>query len=214
VWPCTPFANTYLTGLTVGIATLLASALAAAGLWCHRLRHLSMPPPPIVRIAFLVIGALNILIVHLLREERELSSALAKRTQESELRLKTALDAAHLATWKYDLATGNIVWDGALRELFGIPQGREPSIDFFSIVHPDDRPRLEQQRERALRGDARALASEFRVVLKDGAVRWLQIEGAFLPSIELRAAGVARDITRRKLADEQCSSSRPSSSTE
>jgi PAS domain S-box-containing protein len=113
------------------------------------------------------------------------------------------LDAAQLATWKYDLATGNIVWDGALRELFGIPQGQEPSIDFFSIVHPDDRPRLEQQRERALRGDARALASEFRVVLKDGAVRWLQIEGAFLPSIELRAAGVARDITRRKLADEQ-----------
>jgi hypothetical protein len=35
----------------------------------------------IVRIAFLVIGALNILIVHLLREERELSSALAKRTR-------------------------------------------------------------------------------------------------------------------------------------
>jgi HWE histidine kinase/PAS fold len=70
-------------------------------------------------------------------------------------------------------------------------------------VHPDDCPRLEQQREWALRGNARALASEFRVVLKDGAVRWLQIEGAFLPSIELRAAGVARDITRRKLADEQ-----------
>jgi hypothetical protein len=54
----------------------------------------------IVRIAFLVIGALNILNVYLLREERELSSALAKRRQESELRLKTALDAAHLATWE------------------------------------------------------------------------------------------------------------------
>jgi PAS domain S-box-containing protein len=198
-------ANTYLAGFAVGIATLLASALAAGVLWLDPSYTLPASSPAIIAtIAFLVIGALNVLIVHLLREERERSQALVASKEETELRLKTALEAAHLATWEYDLASGAILWDGSLRGLFGLPEGEQPSIDFFySIVHPDDRARLRQLRPRALAGDASALASEFRIMLKDGSIRWLQIEGAFLPGPERRAAGVARDITRRKLADEQ-----------
>jgi PAS domain S-box-containing protein len=77
-----------------------------------------------------------------------------------------------------------------------LPEGEQPSIDFFfSIVHPDDRARLGLLRQRALAGEASALASEFRILLKDGSTRWIQIEGAFLPGPERRAAGVARDIT-------------------
>jgi PAS domain S-box-containing protein len=198
-------ANTYLAGLAVGIATLLASALTASAWWLKPPSATSLDDAAALAvIAFLVVGAVNILIVHLLREERERSGALAKSTEEAELQLKTALNAANLATWEYNLETGQIVWDGALRELFGLPQGQHPSIDFFfSIVHPEDRSRLEVQRQRALAGDASALASEFRVVLTDGTMRWIKIEGAFLSGVQVRAAGVARDITRRRLADER-----------
>jgi two-component sensor histidine kinase/PAS domain-containing protein len=198
-------ANTYLIGLAGGIATLLASAVAADYWWLNpTFGSPGDTSASIALIAFLLIGALNILIVHLLREERERSRALAASTDEIELRLKTALTAAHLATWEYDFASGAIVWDGPLRQMFDLPEGQEPSSDFFfSIVHPEDRGRLRQLRERSLAGDESGLASEFRVTLKDGAIRWLQIEGAFLPGPRRRAAGVARDITRRKLADEQ-----------
>jgi K+-sensing histidine kinase KdpD len=103
-------ANAYQAGFAVGIATLLASALAAGVLWLDP--SYALPPSSqavIATIAFLVIGALNVLIVHLLRDERERSQALVASKEEAELRLKTALDAAHVATWEYDLASRAIV---------------------------------------------------------------------------------------------------------
>jgi two-component system, chemotaxis family, CheB/CheR fusion protein len=159
----------------------------------------------VVAVAVLIaLGAFSVVVIQRLNDERQRIRELIAGKLEVDLRLRTALGAANLATWEYDLASGAMKWDGPMRAMFGLAEDRDPTIDFFfSIVHPDDRARLQQQQQMALAGDTRALINEFRVLLKDGSVRWLHIEGAFLPGLKPRAAGVARDITRRKLADEQ-----------
>ena len=73
-----PFlANTYLAGVAAGIKTSLASAIVATMLWIDPKRDLHLDSLAVLAIiTFLVVGALNVVIIHLLREERECSQRL------------------------------------------------------------------------------------------------------------------------------------------
>ncbi len=68
-------------------------------------------------------------------EHRRLIEAL----RESEERLRVALAAGRMGTWRFDLRTGNQDWDERQYELLGIDPSLSPTRDLFlSAVHPDD----------------------------------------------------------------------------
>jgi K+-sensing histidine kinase KdpD len=70
-------ANTYLARVAAGIKTSLASAIVATMLWIDPKRDLHLDSLAVLAIiTFLVVGALNVVIIHLLREERECSQRL------------------------------------------------------------------------------------------------------------------------------------------
>jgi PAS domain S-box-containing protein len=91
----------------------------------------------------------------------------------------------------------NPAWENTL----GFTRAEMMSRPFIELVHPDDRARtLDQNRD--VRGGGQALSFENRYLCKDGSYRWLLWNAA--PDFGQRVIySVARDITDRKLAEEE-----------
>jgi PAS domain S-box-containing protein len=148
-----------------------------------------------------VIGAVGTAID--ITERKRMEEAL----RQSEAKLRRAQDAAGIGDWELDLATGEIAWSERLCRLLRLDPGRiAPSrTALFELIHPEDRERFAAEVERAIAGDG-ALDAEFRVVMPDGAVRWLASRGELVrdgngrPN---RLAGVSFDVTEHKAAEER-----------
>jgi PAS domain S-box-containing protein len=93
----------------------------------------------------------------------------------------------------------------AFEQIIGIPEAsiyQNPTL-WQEIVHPDDRDRVNQAWQRELAGEN--CDREYRIIKPDGDVRWLRVQ-TFAVCDEsgkiVRIAGVARDISDRKVAEE------------
>jgi two-component system, LuxR family, sensor kinase FixL len=124
--------------------------------------------------------------------------------RQSEERMRLAAAAVNLGIWEWHLATNEIWATNARRAVLGSPStGKVTFEDFMSQVHPDDRSRIRQTINDAVR-DAKDYESEYRLVLPDGIVRWMstrgsiQFDSAGKPS---RLLGISIDITARKQAE-------------
>lgn len=164
-------------------------------------------------VVFVVITA--ILLYVLLRGQlrRWEDEAAARRQAEqafssSESRLQIALKSGHMGTWGWDIASGQVWWDEAAAKLFGrslheLPEG---GVDkFISLVHPEDRGRVETLLKQAVQ-DGGDYYGEFRIVRPDGTILWV----ADRATVERDAAGRARrmtgacvDISVRKQAEDE-----------
>src|SRR5215469_17268821 len=126
----------------------------------------------------------------------------------SEERLRLSQEAAGLGHWDYDFASDTLVWSEQTRKLLGVELTAPASRALLhSLVHPQDRPRLKEHVARGARPDSdhggRHL--EFRIVMPDGALRWLEDQSRVetnAAGIPVRAVGVVRDITAHKNAEE------------
>lgn len=118
----------------------------------------------------------------------------------SEQRLSLAAEAADAGFWSLDEKSGSIWATTKTRELFGLaPDGELSLVDFMKRVHPQDRTRLEQMIKAALRSSER-YRTEFRVVHRNGEVRWLAGLGRCVARPEPDPStlmGVIVDITDR-----------------
>ena len=122
--------------------------------------------------------------------------------REGEQRLSLVAAAAHLGVWERDLLHGAIWVSDAWRSLFGFQRDEELTLErLLERVHPDDRPGLEHTFAQVADGRLPTYATEYRVQLPDGGLRWIGSHGA----VELGPAGqprlvrgVSLDITQRK----------------
>jgi PAS domain S-box-containing protein len=125
--------------------------------------------------------------------------------RESRERLRVALAAAELGTWRLDLNTHLAVHDEGMNRLIGLdPVESEVSSDqFISLVHPDDRANFDAALRRAL-ADRGTYLAEFRIVRPDGATRWIREQGKVLcdDGGPRWLAGASVDITDRKRAEQ------------
>jgi PAS domain S-box-containing protein len=137
-----------------------------------------------------------------LNGERRAKEALG----QSEERLRIALDAARLGAWQLDLATGNLDCTAICKANFGLPPDAEFSYEaLIQTIYPDDRAEARAAVERALRARD-TYRAEYRVVWPDGSLHWILASGRgnYDASGEpYRMVGVTRDITERKLAEEE-----------
>jgi PAS domain S-box-containing protein len=129
-----------------------------------------------------------------------------KAIQESEARLRLALNAANAGTWEWDLRTNENYWSEELWRLYGIdPHSSEPSYEAWrQIVHPDDRAMAEQAVQEAASAGAE-LNAEWRVFDSDGSQRWLMSRGRPLRGADGQLEqyiGIVIDITERKRAED------------
>lgn len=132
------------------------------------------------------------------------------RTATSEARMRQAIEAEELAVWDYDVKTGRVHLSESWSWLLG---GDRTPTD--TTIHELARsiPEVDQETVRAaliaaLKGrDATEFNAVFRVRRTDGQLMWMQSEGRVeqraADGWALRMGGVNRDITERKLLEEQ-----------
>jgi PAS domain S-box-containing protein len=145
-------------------------------------------------------NAQSILAARQRAEEELLRTREALR--ESQERLEAALTAAGTGTFRWDIQTNTVEWDGNLDRLFGLgSQVRTQSLkDFTSAVHKDDCPQVMEAFERSA-ADGSAVDLEFRVIWRDGTIHWIQMKAqAFGPTggASVYMTGACADVTARK----------------
>jgi PAS domain S-box-containing protein len=121
-------------------------------------------------------------------------------------RFELALRAGRVGTWRWDVATGIVDWDGSMCELFGFaPGGFDGSYEAYaSRLHPADRDAVEASIRRTLDERLPGSQLEHRVLLPDGEVRWFMASSRLLLDDAGEPAeliGVAVDITDRRQAE-------------
>jgi len=153
-----------------------------------------------------ILGGVVALAVLLYRNSLRKLSALYKQLREVEERNRVALGAASIAVWEWNLLTGDQNWSDDCQKMLGlsstVPVGFKTFID---VVHPEDRRKLTEDVEAAIR-EKRDHNCEFRVVWPDGSVHWQLAKAR--PFYDesgkpVRMVGIAMDIDDRKRSDEQ-----------
>jgi PAS domain S-box-containing protein len=126
--------------------------------------------------------------------------------QAREDRLRLSEEAAGLGHWEFDFA-GRAVWSEQVRKLLEVEPAEPASLALLlSRVYAQDRPRIEEKIRRSSAADTdHAYHVEYRVVMRNGDLRWLEDHGRVETNaarMPVRALGVVRDITARKNAEE------------
>ncbi len=119
-------------------------------------------------------------------------------------RVDLVMAAGGLGWFDWQVRVDHLELDARAHELYGLDA---ESFDhrvgsFWKVVHPEDRPGVEATVQAALDACSDYLA-EHRVVLPDGAVRWVEARGrveAGDDGAATRMLGVARDTSDQRLA--------------
>lgn len=146
------------------------------------------------------------------RALQEAEDRAKSRKTETELaairdRTNSIFDSLRDVVWSVSPSQRKIIYiNAATREVFGrLPEEfmRNPAL-WFECVHPDDHERVRAAWNRVLAGNA--IDMEYRILHRDGSVRWIQNRARRVRSSEireLRVDGIASDITERKLQEEK-----------
>jgi PAS domain S-box-containing protein len=141
--------------------------------------------------------------LRLLAESRQ----QVERLEESESRLRLAVDGAGMGIWDVDLRTGTSVWNREQYSLLGYAPDAGPATRemWRSRIHPEDLEQVTEAMEQAK--SSRSLYSpEHRVIRADNCeIRWLAPFGRFLydgAGAAVRFVGIVFDFTDRKHAED------------
>lgn len=124
-----------------------------------------------------------------------------------QLRL-AALDRAGVAFWEWNLRRDELRLDHEIEAALGLGPGELPSSvdDFLAYLHPADRERFRLELLAIRERDGGTLRTSIRARHADSSYRWLEFEGASVPTSDrrnLRCVGLVRDTTDQKRAQER-----------
>ncbi|MFL5739826.1 MAG: PAS domain-containing protein [Flavisolibacter sp.] len=132
---------------------------------------------------------------------------LISRLQQSERLYKQAQALAHVGNWSWDVKSNRIDWSDELYRIYGM-EPREFGLDFeeyLSYIHPEDRERVEEQIQMALR-TGNSWQNTHKLLIKGGEVRYVFATGEVLTDEDGQTkmlVGTAQDITEREMLIER-----------
>src|SRR5262245_23046728 len=136
-------------------------------------------------------------------ERKQAELALAERNTQLALAGKAGL----VATFAYDVKTERVQISEGYAAIYGFPEGTTEIArsQWRTLALPDDLERLENLRSQAFADRQREYSLEYRVILPDRGVRWIETRSFISYDAEghpQRVVGVNIDITERKRAEE------------
>jgi PAS domain S-box-containing protein len=153
-------------------------------------------------------AALRVNERQLCRARDELDTKVTERTAElrrSEAYLAEAQRLSHTGTWAFDATTMRyLYWSDESYRIWGLdPEEGLPSREtVWQRIHPDDRDRVWEEVQEALR-QKNDYAGEFRIALLDGTVKTLAATSLhFVREGTVEVIGTHVDVTERKRAQE------------
>ena len=119
--------------------------------------------------------------------------------REGEQRLSIALASAGAGAWDLDVETGRIWATPEAKALYGFSVGDAVDLaGFLARVHPEDRELVGTRLQDAL-SQRTTYSAEYRLVLPDGSVRWINARGRLQAADSTgrreRLLGVSVDVT-------------------
>jgi PAS domain S-box-containing protein len=206
------------TGAPVVVTAVISRDAVLAPFWHGFYRDLVL-----FVMAVTLIGGLTYAAHAALQNERDmadrerkgrlkLAALLAERNQlvtsleESEKRLRLALEAGGMSVWDWDLRARVVSLDSYAASLFNYEPGRlvVSESDAYDQIAPEDLSSVQNAVEQALRGEG-PYYTEFRHIGADGAVTWFVGRGEVVRDDDgrpLRMLGLNYDITARKRIEE------------
>jgi PAS domain S-box-containing protein len=142
------------------------------------------------------------------RTQAELDTRVRERTAEladANIQLMEAQRLANLGSWSWDVVQNKITWSEQLHGIYG----RSPDDfggtlpEFVSLIHPDDRARVQTSIGRAFQSGSE-FSHEERILRPDGSVRHLHSIGEVIRSdngAAIRMVGICLDVTGRVQAE-------------
>src|SRR5580692_6667646 len=119
--------------------------------------------------------------------------------------LAEAQKLSHSGTFGWKVSTGELIWSDETYKILGFARETNPTIDLvFDRIHPEDRGRLQQLRDRAAQ-NGMDLDFEHRILLPDGVIRYVHVvaHAGEDHSGDREYIGIVSDITERKLAERE-----------
>lgn len=126
---------------------------------------------------------------------------------EERARLAAAVRAGRLGVHEFHPDSGTIIWDATVRRFWGLPDGEQPSYDFFmSRIHAEDRAHTQAAVDAALdpTGSGR-YECQYRVHNAiTGEERWIHADGdvTFRDGRAVRMIGTVKDISHERALEE------------
>ena len=127
--------------------------------------------------------------------------------RRAEMRLNSAMSAADLGTWEWDVESDTLTWSAATERMFGFEPGtfRGGLADYLALVHPDHRAHI-AERLRHAASEGGNLTGELKILRRDGVPRWLASRGDVIRNEQgrvIRVVGAAMDVTEQHDAAEE-----------
>jgi PAS domain S-box-containing protein len=155
---------------------------------------------------------------HLVLARRELEHTIAQRTAElarvneslrrSEERYRTVSELSSdlsfgFRIWRDGRVEGKWVTD-AFTRMTGFQVSEMTGDQWLALIHPEDRSFLERAFVAAISTGDGTARHVFRIVCKEGGVRWLEARQRVVRHPDsVRVVGAARDVTEARLAEEE-----------
>ena len=126
----------------------------------------------------------------------------AERTlREKEEQYRLLAENSHDCIAYLDPGLNPLYISPSSREMFGYPPQELNREKIFSLVHPEDRPGLEDKIKASLMEKADSRKTSYRILTKSGELKWIEVIANYLYDESQTLKGLivnARDITDRK----------------
>lgn len=148
-----------------------------------------------------------------MNEEKNRADSLPGQQQDDVRRhfannLDTIIGATGVGMWDWDIKAGQIVHSGEFERLAGYDDGEMPGDDMPArdkLILPADRKHADDIIAACINGEIDNYETEFRIVCKNGDIRWVQDRGAVAGRDEAgkatRIVGMFYGIDRIKAAE-------------
>jgi PAS domain S-box-containing protein len=133
-------------------------------------------------------------------ERRQAEEILARREAD----LARAQAIAHLGSYSWDVQAGKIEWSEELKFIWGLGDLEPAHEDLISMIHPDDRARVEEA-GRLAREKNVPFEVEYRIIRPDGSYRFVHDRAETIRDsngLAIKMFGTVLDITQRRQAED------------
>jgi PAS domain S-box-containing protein len=199
--PLSPFLCAIMFSAWLGGARpgLMAVALSLLVFYFYFVRH-NAPIAADTNLPRLLFAAVTALFIVALSDAQRKATM---KLRESENRFRQIAENLHQVVWLASADQGKIlyvspayeaIWGRSCESLYESPRS------FMAPIHPEDRPSADDV---IARKRGQGFQIEYRVVRPDGSIRWIWDRGFPIKDEAgrvFRVAGIAEDITERKLA--------------
>jgi PAS domain S-box-containing protein len=127
--------------------------------------------------------------------------AVENALQESEQRLRYALDGSNLATWDWNIKTGHVFFSPSWKRLLGFEEHEieDHIYEWEKRIHPDDKEQLQQVLKNHFGSGQGQFENEYRLQTKNKTYKWFLARGTIVErapdGTPLRMIGTHTDIT-------------------